>query len=117
MIAPACALAALRAHPDIKILFYQWKADPRKFLSRADCQLEGGWGATSQSEKEKVGVLRSILDGKKRLISVKSFYQHLITLLILSHPADGSRPKGTSTSTQFKPASERKEARKAARAP
>jgi hypothetical protein len=102
MIAPACALAALLAHPDIITLFQQWGDEKRKFLSRADCQLEGGWGSTSQSEKEKAGVLRSILDGKKRLISINSFYEHLITRVILSHPVDGSSPKATATSTQFR---------------
>ncbi|HZZ23600.1 MAG TPA: hypothetical protein VFE60_13960 [Roseiarcus sp.] len=112
-IGPACALAAPAGHRDIVTLFRQWAGEKRKFLSRADCQLEGAWGATSQSEKEKAGILRSFLDGKKRLISVNSFYEHLITRVILSHPVDGSSPKGTATSTQFRAASERKEGRKA----
>jgi hypothetical protein len=63
-------------------------------------------GATSQIEKEKSAALRSFLDGKKRLISASSFYEHLITRLILSHPVDASAPKGTQTSTRFKPRSQ-----------
>jgi hypothetical protein len=100
-VAGALALAAPEAHPDIIEHFRLWAADTRKALSRADCMHEGGWGQTSQVEKENSGALRSLLDGKKRLITASSFYQHLITRLILSHPADAPAPKGTATSTRF----------------
>jgi hypothetical protein len=100
-IEAACALAAREAHQDIRELFHLWSADARKAMSRADCMHEGAWGQTSQIEKEKSGALRSLLDGKKRLISTSSFYEHLVTRLILSHPVDGPAPRGTSTSTRF----------------
>ena len=100
-IAGALALAAPAAHSDIIELFHQWSADRRKAMSRLDCQHEGGWGATTQCEKEKAGALRAFLDGKKRLITISSFYEHLITRLILSHPAGAPAPKGTATSTRF----------------
>jgi hypothetical protein len=98
----ACRIAASEAHQDIRETFHQWDGEKRKALSRLDCQKEGGWGPTSQIEKEKSGALRSFLDGKKRLISTSSFYEHLITRLILSHPADATPPKGTQTRTRFR---------------
>jgi hypothetical protein len=100
-IEAACALGAPAAHSDIRELFHRKRDDKRTAMSRADCKFEGGWGDTSQIEKEKSGALRSFLDGKKRLISTASFYEHLITRLILSHPADGPAPRGTATSTRF----------------
>jgi hypothetical protein len=100
-IKSACALAAPGARSDIAGLFRQWDGDPRKAMSRTDCMHEGGWGQTTQIEKERSGVLRSFLDGKKRLISTASFYEHLITRVVLSHPVDGPTPKATRTRTRF----------------
>jgi hypothetical protein len=93
--------AALVAHPEIATLHDKWTNDERKALSRLNCQHEGNWGPTSQAEKEKSGVLFSFLDGKKRLISVNSFYAHLIDRVIRSHPADGSALRATATRTRF----------------
>jgi hypothetical protein len=98
----AVALAAPEAHPDIRNLFHQQAADIRKAMSRADCQHEGGWDETTQIGKEKSGALRTFLDGKKRLVSVDSFYECLITRVVLSHPLGAPAPKGTQTSTRFK---------------
>jgi hypothetical protein len=93
--------AAPEAHSEIATLHNKWVSDNRKALSRLDCQHEGNWGPTSQAEKEKSGVLFSFLDGKKRLISVNSFYRHLIDRVIRSHPVDGSAPRATATRTRF----------------
>jgi hypothetical protein len=97
----ACALAADEAHQDIRELFHLWRDEKRKAMSRHDCKYEGNWGDTSQVEKEKGGILRTFFDGKKKLITPSSFYQHLITRLILSHPRNGPAPRGTATSTRF----------------
>jgi hypothetical protein len=88
-------------HQDVVALLHHKKNEKRKLMSRADCQHEGCWGPTSQDSKEKSGALRSLLDGKKRLIVVDSFYEHLITRYILSHPANKPAPKGTATRTRF----------------
>jgi hypothetical protein len=101
MIPAALILAAFIIHPDIRELFRLWAADPRKALSRAQCMHEGGWKDSTQVEKERNGDLHAFLDGKKRLITTPSFYQHLITRLILSHPVDAPAPRGTATSTRF----------------
>jgi hypothetical protein len=78
-------------HPDIADLFRKWQTDPRTALTRHDCQIEGGWGQTTQIEKEKSGALRSLRDGKKRLITTSSFYTHLIERVIASHPVSGPK--------------------------
>jgi hypothetical protein len=107
-VAGALALAAPEAHSDIREHFQG--DDKRKAMSRQDCMFEGSWGQTSQIEKEKSGALRSFLDGKKRLVSTSSFYEHLIARLILSHPVNRPAPKGTHTSSQFKPRERRSSA-------
>jgi hypothetical protein len=101
-IAGACALAAPEGHRDIEDLGRQWIDDKRKAMSNDDCMHEGGWRDSTQHNKVQSGELRSFLDGKKRLISVASFYEHLITRIVLSHPIDGPTRKGTATSTQFR---------------
>jgi hypothetical protein len=100
-IVAACAIAAPKAHPDIREHFHQWSNDKRKALSRSDCMYEGNLGETTQVSKEQSGALRSFLDGKKRLISTTSFYEHLITRLILANPVGAAPPRATATSTRF----------------
>jgi hypothetical protein len=56
------------------------KADHRVSMSRIECQIAGGWGATSQIEKENKGKLRRYLDGSRVRITSRSFYEHLIEL-------------------------------------
>jgi hypothetical protein len=97
------AKAAPEARADIVALFKKWQADPRTALSRRDCMKEGCWGATTQLSKEQAGVLRTVLDGKRRLVTVDSYYQHLVARVIASHPIGAPAPKGTQTSTRFKP--------------
>jgi hypothetical protein len=101
-VAGACSLAAPIAHPDIEDLGRQWSGDKRKAMSNDDCMHEGGWRDSTQHNKVQTGELRSFLDGKKRLISVSSFYEHLITRIVLSYPVDGPARKGTNAATRFK---------------
>jgi hypothetical protein len=70
-------------------------ADPRKSLSRKECQTEGNWGASSQRVKEQSGVLHRYLDGSSVRITAKSFYAHLIDLANLPQ-RQGRKPSGTS---------------------
>jgi hypothetical protein len=102
-IAGICGLTAPPLQPDIIALFHRWKIEPRTVLSRTDCMREGGWKMSTQVEKEKSGALRSFLDGKKRLITVSSFYEHLITRIVLANPAGGPPAKGLQTRTRFQP--------------
>jgi hypothetical protein len=108
-IADTCALTDPKFHSDLEALFRKKGAadtpgaDRRNALSRGDCETEGGWSEATQVEKEKAGALRSFLDGKKRLITSSSFYEHLITRIVLSHPVGAPAPKGTDTSTKFRP--------------
>jgi hypothetical protein len=64
-----------------------------KAFSRRDCQEKGGWGQTTQIEKEKSGVLRTVRDGKKVLVPAGSLFPHLIERVIASHPARGPKPR------------------------
>jgi hypothetical protein len=72
--------------------------DTRTALSRPECCGEGNWSPASQAKKENSGALHSFLDGKKRLISAKSFYQHLRDRILQSQGRKGQAP----TSTSFK---------------
>ena len=70
-------------------------ADKRISLSRKECQVEGGWAASSQRVKERSGVLHRYLDGSAVRITAKSFYAHLIDLA--NAPSrQGRKPSGTS---------------------
>jgi hypothetical protein len=70
-------------------------ADKRVSLSRNECQVEGGWGASSQRLKERSGALHRYLDGSSVRITAKSFYAHLIDLAN-APPRRGRKPSGTS---------------------
>jgi hypothetical protein len=56
------------------------KADRRASLSRKDCQLEGGWGQSTQIAKENQNLLRRYVDGSRIRITSQSFYEHLLAL-------------------------------------
>ena len=56
------------------------EAERRRMAPRkVSCEI-GGWGMTSQIEKEKRGDLMTILAGTSRLTFVPSIYDHLIEL-------------------------------------
>jgi hypothetical protein len=105
-VAGACSISSPDVHPGIVNLGRKWLDEPRKAMSNDDCMHEGGWRDSTQHAKVKAGVLRSFLDGKKRLILVDSFYEHLITLIVLSHPIDQPARKGTASHTQFRKVNE-----------
>jgi hypothetical protein len=58
----------------------KWAADPSASKSRRQCMEIGGWGQTTQLEKEKRGVLRTYTDGASVRVTTKSLYEHLIEL-------------------------------------
>jgi hypothetical protein len=101
MIEAAKALIDPAWRSDVVALFAKWREDKRTALARADCEEEGSWGHSTQDLKEKTGVLKSFRDGKKVLITVGSFYRHLITRMILSHPAGAPASRGRSPKTKF----------------
>jgi hypothetical protein len=69
-------------------------ADRRISLSRRECLLEGGWGASSQRQKEQSGALHRFLDGSSVRITTKSFYAHLVSLANAA-PRQGRKPSKT----------------------
>jgi hypothetical protein len=76
--------------------------EQRAVLTRRECQSIGGWGATSQVEKEKSGALVSILDGATRKITTESLYRHLIALALASYPANAPAAKGRKPKSGFR---------------
>jgi hypothetical protein len=69
-----------RENPAVADILAQQAADRRVSLSRQECQIAGGWGATSQIEKENKGKLHRYLDGSRIRVTTASFYAHLIEL-------------------------------------
>jgi hypothetical protein len=72
-----CTAPANPAVTDIKA---KWAADPSASKSRRQCMEIGGWGQTTQLEKEKRGVLRTYLNGASVRITSESLYRHLVEL-------------------------------------
>jgi hypothetical protein len=110
-IGALCALAAPAARQSIIGLAERRAADPRAAMTRQDCMAEAGWGLSTQIQKERSGALRSFLDGRKRLIVVDSFYEHLILRVILSNPVNapalkGVRPRSLFVSSRVEKSSE-----------
>ena len=68
------------ANPAVTDIKAKWAADPSASKSRRQCMEIGGWGQTTQLEKEKRGVLRTYLDGASVRITSKSLYRHLVEL-------------------------------------
>jgi hypothetical protein len=69
-------------------------------LAQGVSQDKGCWGQTTQIEKEKSGILRTVRDGKKVLTTAASLYRHLLDRLIVAHPA-GSKPRRKPTPAEL----------------
>jgi hypothetical protein len=104
-------LAERPAHPplappsvvtELATRIIKWRDETRSALSRKECEREGGWAQSTQISKEDAGVLLSIRDGKKVLVTADSFHRHLIERIIASHPLDGPAKRGPATSTTFR---------------
>jgi hypothetical protein len=67
-------------NPAVADIKAKWAIDPSASKSRRDCMLIGGWGQTTQLEKEKRGVLRTYTDGTSVRVTTQSLYEHLIQL-------------------------------------
>jgi hypothetical protein len=72
--------SAARANPAVADIKTKWASDASASKSRRDCMLIGGWGQTTQLEKEKRGVLRTYTDGTSVRVTTQSLYEHLIHL-------------------------------------
>jgi hypothetical protein len=69
-----------RENPALADVLTRKAADTRFSLSRQQSAHEGGWGATSQIEKENAGKLRSYRDGARIRVTTQRFYEHLLEL-------------------------------------
>jgi hypothetical protein len=96
-VAQGLARADEVIHQDLLALIQKACAETRNVLSRRDVQLEAGIGQTNEIAKEQSGVLRTVRDGVKVLVTVASFYEFLVERLIASHPVGAptmAAPKG-----------------------
>ena len=85
----------------VAVLLVQKAADPRKGVPRKISQEMGGWGSTTQIEKEKRGDLQTFLDGMARRVFVPSIYDHLIALAVASHPVGGPAKKARQPAARY----------------
>jgi hypothetical protein len=72
-------------------------ADPRVALTNRQCEIEGGWGPTTQRKKQAEGCLNIYRDGTRVMNTAKSFYAHLRDL------ASAPQQKVRQPKTMFKP--------------
>jgi len=85
----------------VAVLLEQKAADPRKGVPRKVSQEMGGWGSTTQIEKEKRGDLQTFLEGMARRVFVPSIYDHLIALAVASHPLGGPAKKARQPAARY----------------
>jgi hypothetical protein len=85
----------------VAVLLEQKATDPRKGVPRKVSQEMGGWGSTTQIEKEKRGDLQTFLDGMARRVFVPSIYDHLIALAVASHPLGGPAKKARQPAARY----------------
>jgi hypothetical protein len=72
-------------------------ADPRVALTNRQCEIEGGWGPTTQRKKQAEGCLNVFRNGTRVMNTAKSFYEHLRAL------ASAPQQKVRQPKTMFKP--------------
>jgi hypothetical protein len=53
----------------------------------------GGWGMTSQREKERLGHLQTWTDGPIVRVGTVSIYLHILDAIVASNPVDGPARK------------------------
>jgi hypothetical protein len=85
----------------VAALLREKAADGRRMVPRKVSCAIGGWGLTSQIEKERRGDLLTVLAGTSRLTFVPSLYDHLIALAVESHPANAPPRKARQPSQSF----------------
>jgi hypothetical protein len=89
--------APAHKNPAIADIDAREEADPRVALTNRQCEIEGGWGPTTQRKKQAEGCLNVYRDGTRVMNTAKSFYAHLRDLAS-APPRKVRQPK-----TMFKP--------------
>jgi hypothetical protein len=87
------AKIAPNAHPAAITIYDRLLADQSIGKTRKQCLEIGGWGMTSQRQKEAAGQLQSWNDGTIVRVSTASLYLHILNLIVASHPANGPQRK------------------------
>jgi hypothetical protein len=93
---------ALNAHAFLINTYNKMLADQSVGKSRKQSTELGGWGMTTQLNKEKSGVLLTWTDGAIVRVSTASLYLHLLDLIVASHPVDGPARKARTPLKSFR---------------
>jgi hypothetical protein len=89
VIAAYLVRTKVSAHADVIALYAEWRSPntPAAFTRKA-AQVKGGWQQNSQISNEVSGVLRTIRDGKRVLVTAASLFPYLIERVIAAYPAE-----------------------------
>jgi hypothetical protein len=93
------ARAASNAHAALIAIYGRMLEDKSVGKTRKQSMEIGGWGMTSQRQKEAAGQLQSWNDGTIVRVSTVALYLHILDLIVASHPADGP-PRKARTPTK-----------------
>jgi hypothetical protein len=96
------AKIAPNAHPAVITVYDRLLADQSIGKTRKQCLEIGGWGMTSQRQKEAASQLQSWNDGTIVRVSTVSLYLHILDLIAASHPADGPQRKARNPAKPFR---------------
>jgi hypothetical protein len=95
------AKAAASAHSLVVSTYNKMLADQSVGKSRKQSMELGGWGMTTQLNKEKSGALLTWTDGAIVRVSTASLYLHLLDLIVASHPIDAPSRKARQPSGSY----------------
>jgi hypothetical protein len=81
------------AKAEIARIRAEQKADPRRYVSRAEAAEIFGVSTNTIERLEETDELVSILADRRRLVSMISIYERRVRLTIKSNPKKGPKPK------------------------
>jgi hypothetical protein len=82
---------ASSAHAVVITTYEKMSGDQSVGKTRKQSMEIGGWGMTSQREKERLGYLQTWADGGIVRVSTVSIYTHILDTIVASNPIDGPR--------------------------
>jgi hypothetical protein len=93
------AKTAANVHAALAATYDRMLADKSVGKTRKQSMEIGGWGMTSQREKERLGYLQTWTDGTIVRVSTASIYLHILNTIVASHPVNGP-PRKARTPTR-----------------
>lgn len=96
------AKTAPNAHTALIAVYDRMVEDQSVGKSRKQSMEIGGWGMTSQRQKEAAGHLQVWADGTIVRVSTASLYLHLFDLIVASNPIDGPQRKARNPAKPYR---------------